>query len=134
MNPLWGVSPLKGLGNNFVRLPGLTPWANLFRPLRAWIPNRVNLSAHAGEDSLSPAAEERTRPDERALSVLGTRNSVLRVRHLFRPYQLVKLLSCQEAELEGGFAQAAVLDVRCVRDFRRLVIADLGSERRHQHE
>ena len=39
---------------------------------------------------------------------------------------LIELLAGEVAQLQGGFAQAAVLDVGGVGDLGRLVVADLG--------
>src|SRR4051812_27901470 len=57
-----------------------------------------------------------------------------RMRHVLRPHPFVELLRRQEAQLERGLAQGEVLTVRLKRDSRRLLVADVRVERRHQHE
>src|SRR5258708_6107657 len=50
----------------------------------------------------------------------------LRMGHVFGMNQRVEFFAGEEAELDGGFAQADVLVVRGVRDFGCIVVADLG--------
>jgi hypothetical protein len=48
-----------------------------------------------------------------------------RVGHRLWAHDLVKRLSCQEAQLHASFAQAAAIFIRRVGDLGGLVIADL---------
>jgi Thioesterase superfamily len=59
-----------------------------------------------------------------AIIATATRYS-LWMGHLFWIYKLIELLAPQVSQLESGFAQAGVLDVRRVRDFCRFVVTDL---------
>src|SRR2546423_1255394 len=57
-----------------------------------------------------------------------------RVCHLFGTDVLVELLAGEEAEFDCGLAQADALAVRVLGDLGGVVVADVGVERRDEHE
>jgi|SRR5271166_774519 len=71
---------------------------------------------------------------QKSFNTQSTLASSLRMRHLLRLDQRIEFLTGKMLELQRGLAQARVLDVRRVRNLRRLVVSHFRSERRDQHQ